>query len=119
LLATHYQLWLPCLRYFWYFLTTNLCNHTVPDNLSFKEKAIRWYCDLLLHHGVADDMTGFDNEILMAYGVCPPCKTMENYQLDPHIAPLGLMQGTAAEVWGDDTHEVMRGNSSSWKDTDV
>ncbi len=30
-----------------------------------------------------------------------------------------ILQGTAAGVWGDDTHEVMRGASSSWKDTDV
>jgi hypothetical protein len=100
-------------------LTTNLCNHTVPNNLSFKEKAIRWYHDLLLHHNVAGDMTGFDNRILIAYGMCPPCKTMEYYQLDPCITPSGFMQGTAPEVWGDDTHEVMQGTSSSWKDTDV
>ena len=100
-------------------LTTNLGNHTVPDNLSFKEKAIRWYRNLLLHHNVADDMTGFENGILIAYGMCPPCKTMEYYQLDPHIAPSDFMQGTAAEVWGDNTHEVMRWTSSSWKDTEV
>ena len=73
----------------------------------FEEKAIRWYPDLLLHHDVADDMTGFDNRILIAYGMCPPCKTMEYYQLDPCIPPSGFMQGTTAEVWGDDTHEAM------------
>ena len=64
-------------------------------------------------------MTGFDNEILMVYGMCPPCELMEYYQLDPRIAPSGFMRGTAAEVWGDDTHEVMRWPASSWTDTDV
>ena len=64
-------------------------------------------------------MTGFNNEILMVYGVCPPCESMEYYQLDLGIAPLGFMQGTAAEVWGDDMHEGMRGPASSCTDTDV
>ena len=59
--------------------------------------------------------TGFDNGILM----CLPCKLMEYYQLDFHIAPSGFMRGATAEVWGDNTHEVMRGASSFWKDTDV
>ena len=68
-------------------LTTNLCNHTVPDNLPFEEKAIRWYHDLLLNHDVADDMTGFDNGILVACGMCPSCELNEYYQLDTHIAP--------------------------------
>ncbi len=45
-------------------LTTNLCNHTVLDNLSFEEKAIHWYRNLLLHHDVADDMTGFDKHMV-------------------------------------------------------
>jgi len=100
-------------------LTTNLRNHTVPDNLSFEEKAIFWYRDLLLHHNVTDDMTGFDNGILVAYGMCPPCEQIEFYQLDPSVATSGFMRGTTAEVWGDDTHEVMQGASSSWKDTYV
>ena len=100
-------------------LTTNLRNHTVPDNLPFEETAIRWYPDLPLNHDVADDMTGFDNGILVAYGMCSPCKLMEYYQLDPCIAPSHFMRGTAAEVWGDNTHEVMRRASSSRKDTDV
>jgi hypothetical protein len=100
-------------------LTTNLRNHTVPDNLSFKEKAIHCYRGLLLNHDIADDMKSFDKGILMAYGMCPPCKLMEYYQLDPCIAPLGFMRGAATEVWGEDTHEVMQGTSSSWKDTDV
>ena len=84
-------------------LTTNLRNHTVPDNLPFEEKAIVWYRDLLLNHKVADDMTGFDNGILIAYGMCPPCELMEYYQLDEmdsRIAPSGFMRGTASEVWG-------------------
>jgi hypothetical protein len=44
---------------------------------------------------------------------------MEYYQLDPRISPSGFMQGTAAEVWGEDTHEVMQGTFSSWKDNDM
>ena len=39
--------------------------------------------------------------------MCPPWELMEYYQLDPLIAPTNFMRGTAAEVWGDDTHEVM------------
>jgi len=45
-------------------LTTNLHNHIVPNNLSLEEKAICWYRNLLLHHKVADDTTGFDNGFL-------------------------------------------------------
>ena len=88
-------------------LTTNLCNHTLPNNLPFEEKTICWHRDLLLHHNVADDMTGFDNGILVAYGMCTPCELMEYYQLDPRIVPLGFLRGTRAEVWGDDTLEVI------------
>ena len=59
------------------------------------------------NHDDADDLKGFDNGILVAYGMCPPWELMEYYQLDPLIAPTNFMRGTAAEVWGDDTHEVM------------
>jgi hypothetical protein len=48
----------------------NLRNYLVPDTLPFKEKAICWYCNLLLNNSRADDMTGFDNGILMAYTAC-------------------------------------------------
>jgi hypothetical protein len=66
------------------------------------------YRDLLLHHATADDMTGFDNRIMVAYGrLCPPCKLMEYYQVDPRATPSHFMRGTAAEVWGDDSHEAM------------
>jgi hypothetical protein len=57
-------------------------------------------------------MTGFDNEILVAYGICPPCKLMEHYQMDPQMAPSHFMQGIAAEAWGDESHEVMQGTAS-------
>jgi hypothetical protein len=50
-------------------LTNNLHEHTYPDTLPFEEKAIRWYRELLLHPDKADDMTGFDNGILVAYGM--------------------------------------------------
>jgi hypothetical protein len=67
-------------------------------------------------------MTGFDNGVLMVYGMCPPCELMEYYQLDQldsRIAPLGFMRGTASEVWGDDMHEVIQAPASSWTDTDM
>jgi hypothetical protein len=67
-------------------LTNNLCQYLVPDTLLFEEKAIRWYCELLLHHDKADDMTRFDNGILIAYGMCPPFKLQEYYQLARKIA---------------------------------
>jgi hypothetical protein len=47
-------------------LTNNLRQYLVPDTLSFEEKAIRWYHELLLHHDKADNMMGFDNGILTA-----------------------------------------------------
>jgi hypothetical protein len=40
---------------------------------------------------------GFDNGILIAYGMCPPCKPQEYYQLDPEGAPTHFMRGTADE----------------------
>jgi hypothetical protein len=53
-------------------LTNNLREYTYPDTVPFAEKAIRWYRELLLHPEKANDMTGFDNGILIAYGMCPP-----------------------------------------------
>ena len=58
-------------------LTDNLRKHTYPDTLPFEEKAIRWYRELLLHPDRADDMTRFDNRILIAYGMCHPCPLQE------------------------------------------
>jgi hypothetical protein len=54
--------------------TNNLCQYLVPDTLLFEEKAIHWYPELLLYHDKADNMVGFDHGILIAYGMCPPCK---------------------------------------------
>jgi hypothetical protein len=56
------------------FLTNNLWHFLVLENLPFAEKAICWYNKLLLNHDSANNMTGFDNEILIAYKMCPPCK---------------------------------------------
>ena len=50
-------------------LQKNLREYTIPDNLPFEEKAIRWYRELFLYPEKADDMTGFDNGILIAYGL--------------------------------------------------
>jgi hypothetical protein len=97
-------------------LTNNLCQYLVPDTLLFKEKAIRWYHELLLHHDKADNMTRFDNGILTANGMCPPFKLQEYYQLAPENFPTHFMRGTAAEIWGDDTHKVMYTSAADWTD---
>jgi hypothetical protein len=97
-------------------LTNNLCQYFVPDTLSFKEKAIRWYCELSLHHDKADKMTGFDNGILIAHGMCPPCKLQEYYQLAPENCPTHFMRGTAAKIWGDGIHKVMYTSAANWTD---
>ncbi len=62
-------------------------------------------------------MTGFDNRILIAYGMCPPCPLQEFYQMAPKHQPTHFMRGTAAEIWGADTHEVMYTTAADW-DTD-
>jgi hypothetical protein len=100
-------------------LTNNLCEYTYPDTLPFEEKAIRWYRELLLHPDRADDMTGFDNGILIAYGMCPPCPLQEFYQMAPENQPTHFMRGTAAEIWGTDTHEVMRTTAADWDTEDM
>ncbi len=97
-------------------LTNNLCSYLVPDTLPFAKKTIRWYRDLLLNHKKVDDMTGFNNGILIAYGMCPPCKLQEYYQLDPECAPTHFMRGTADKVWESDTHKVMYMTADNWTD---
>ena len=49
-------------------LMQNLQNHRLPNTLTFEENAIIWYRSLLLNQAHSDDMTGFDNGILIAYG---------------------------------------------------
>lgn len=98
-------------------LTKNLREYTYPDTRPFEEKAIRWYRELLLHPNKADDMTGFDNGILIAYGMCPPCPLQHFYQMAPETQPTHFMRGTAAEIWGTDTHETMYTTAADW-DTD-
>ena len=95
-------------------LTNNLREHTYPDNEPFAEKAIRWYRELLLHPNNADDMTGFDNGIFVAYRMCPPRPLQEIYQMAPEHQPTHFMRGTAAEIWGNDTHEVMYTTAADW-----
>ena len=96
-------------------LTKNLREYILPDNLPFEDKAIRWYWELLLHPGKSDDMMGFDNGILIAYGMCPPCTLPEYYQMAPEHQPTHFMCGTAAEIWGTDTHEVMYTTAADWE----
>jgi hypothetical protein len=57
-------------------LTDNLQAHTVPDNSTFEDKAILWFCNLLLNNDELDDMIWFDNGILVAYGMCSPCELL-------------------------------------------
>ncbi len=97
-------------------LTNNLRQYLVPDTLSFEEKAIRWYHELLLHHDKADDMMGFDNGILIAYGMCPPYKLQEYYQLAPKNCPTHFMRGAADKIWVDDIHKVMYMSAADWTD---
>ena len=59
-------------------------------------------------------MTGFDNSILIVYGLCPPVELMQYYQMDPTTQPSHFMRGTAAEVWGNDTFEVMHTTAEDW-----
>ena len=73
----------------------------------FFERAEAQDVELLLHPEKADNMTGFDNGILVAYGMCLPCPLQEFYQMAPEHQPTHFMRGTAAEIWGTDTHEVM------------
>jgi hypothetical protein len=97
-------------------LTDNLCSYLVPDTLPFAEKAIRCYCDLFLNHKKVNDMTGFNNGILIVCGMCPPCKLQEYYQLDPERAPTYFMSGTADKVWGRNTHKIMYTTADDWMD---
>jgi hypothetical protein len=63
----------------------NLRGYTIPNTQSFKEKAIRWYSNLLLGQRRADDQIGFDNEITVAYGMCPSITLREFYDADPEL----------------------------------
>ncbi len=62
-------------------------------------------------------MTGFDNGIMMAYGMCPPCTMMEYYQIEQaQEAPMHFMRGPVEEVWGNDAFETMRTAAEDWTD---
>ena len=50
-------------------------------------------------------------------GMCPPCPLQQFYQMAPENQPTHFMRGTAAEIWGTDTHEVMYTTAIDW-DTD-
>ena len=63
-------------------------------------------------------MTGFDNGILIAYGMCPPVELMQYYQMDPTTQPRHFMQGTATKVWGDDIFKIMRSSAVEWDSDD-
>jgi len=86
-------------------LTNNLRAHLHPDNSSFEEKAIQWYRDLLLNQEQdLDDMVGFDNGILIAYGMSPACELMvprEELSLIRSTAenPTYFMRCPTTELW--------------------
>ncbi len=61
----------------------NLQNHRVPNTLTFEENTIIWHRSLLLNRAHTDDMTRFDNGILIVYGMSPPVELMQYYQMDP------------------------------------
>jgi len=97
-------------------LLDNLRGYIIPDTQSFEEKAIRWYNDLLLGQR-SDDQTGFDNGIIIAYGMCPPITLREFYEGDPDLPrPSHFMRGTTDEIWGEDIHGVMRTTAENWTD---
>jgi hypothetical protein len=99
-------------------LMQNLQNHTVPNTLTFEENAIIWYCSLLLNRTHTNNMTGFDNGILIAYRMCPPVELMLYYQMDPTTQPTHFMQGTATEVWGDEVFKIMHTMAVDWDSLD-
>jgi hypothetical protein len=76
----------------------NLRNHTVPNTLTFKENAISWFHSLLLNQTKVDDLTGSDNVILIAYGMCHSVELMGYYQMNPEHTPTHFMQGMAGVV---------------------
>jgi hypothetical protein len=100
-------------------LTDNLQNYIIPNTTPFEHKAIRWYSDLLLGRDRADDMTGFDNGIIVAFGMCPPCTLQEFYDPDPNLPrPTHFIRGTANEIWGEETdpYGVMQTTAVDWTD---
>jgi hypothetical protein len=77
-----------------------------------------WFRSLLLDQAHAYDMTGFDNGILIAYGMCPPVELMQYYQMDPTTQPTHFMGGKATKVWGDDLFKIMHGSDADWDSDD-
>ncbi len=65
---------------------------------------------------MVDDMTRFENGIMMAYGMCPPCTAIKYYQMEPESMPTHFMRGMAEEVLGDDIFEVIRTMAEDWMD---
>ena len=53
-------------------LLNNIYNATDPMSLTFEDKAVTWYFDLLLRGRYANDFTGINNGIFAAYGVQIP-----------------------------------------------
>ena len=64
-------------------LNDNVHGYITPDICSFEEKAIHWYRGLSLGKDPVDDMTGFNNGIMMAYGMCPPPTTYRSSTNQP------------------------------------
>jgi hypothetical protein len=80
-------------------LTDNLRAHT------FKTKAIQWYRNLLINkNNNLNDMIGFGNGILVAYGMCPSCELLAPQHKLSFIrasseAPAYFMQCPSTDIW--------------------
>jgi hypothetical protein len=85
--------------------TDNLQAHILPKNSTSETKAIQWYRDLSLNNNDGlYDMIGFDNGILVAHGMCPPCEILvprhEFYLiLSSSEAPTYLMRCPSTDIW--------------------
>lgn len=64
-------------------------------------------------------MMGFNNSIIVAFGMCPLCTLQEFYELDPELqCPTHFMIGMAEDIWGEvaDPYRVMRITVADWTD---
>ncbi len=86
-------------------LMDNLCAHIYPDNSSFEDKVTQWYQDLLLNQDKdLNDIIGFDNWILIAFRMCPPCELLVPKEELSHFkytanAPTYFIRCPSTEIW--------------------
>jgi hypothetical protein len=86
-------------------LTDNIHAHIYTDNSSFEDNTIKWYQDLLLNQDEdLNNLIGFDNGILIAYGMCPPCELLVpkeelSYIRSTANACTYFMRCPSTEIW--------------------